>query len=321
MNLMTRSVATGGILALIACSAPAAASAAEPQETTNILQAISDATSDSTASLEKPLADRAPQNKVADSSVVNGVEIEVPARSADLLRLDASIGGEISVQLPFPDEASAATEIGDGLSAYDNGNGSHTVPIVKSDGAVQITAVIENKSAPVAYNYDFVLPEGGRIEPLENGAAILLDANDAFLGGVAPAWAKDANGGEVATHFEVEGSSLIQVVEHDASTPYPVIADPYLGVQMVQGVYWEKRDPRGLTLSVIPTAGGRAFGGAYLAGVGGWPEVEGRVGNQSVQMEWQYICHHQFAFLKETYNLDTWVTRNSYADSVANGCN
>jgi hypothetical protein len=39
------------------------------------------------------------------------------------------------------------------------------------------------------------------------------------------------------------------------------------------------------------------------------------------QLQWQYICHQKFAFLKATWNLDTWVRRGSYADSVAHKCN
>ncbi|HHT7068150.1 hypothetical protein [Bacillus thuringiensis] len=41
-----------------------------------------------------------------------------------------------------------------------------------------------------------------------------------------PAWAKDANGKPVATHYKVDGNKLIQVVEFDKNTAFPVIADP-----------------------------------------------------------------------------------------------
>ncbi|WP_257131989.1 hypothetical protein [Bacillus toyonensis] len=41
-----------------------------------------------------------------------------------------------------------------------------------------------------------------------------------------PAWAKDANGNPVSTHYKVEGNKLIQVVDFDENTAFPVIADP-----------------------------------------------------------------------------------------------
>lgn len=43
---------------------------------------------------------------------------------------------------------------------------------------------------------------------------------------IGAAWAVDANGAPVETHYEIEGSSLIQVVNVDADTAYPVVADP-----------------------------------------------------------------------------------------------
>lgn len=39
-------------------------------------------------------------------------------------------------------------------------------------------------------------------------------------------WALDANGKPVPTHYEVNGTTLTQVVEHAAGTAYPVVADP-----------------------------------------------------------------------------------------------
>ncbi|QWL30908.1 DUF2599 domain-containing protein [Rathayibacter toxicus] len=101
------------------------------------------------------------------------------------------------------------------------------------------------------------------------------------------------------------------------------MADPYLGLQMVADTSWTIRDSRGRTLIVTPTGWARSFGGAYLAGEYGWPEVEQRQPSMrgNAQMKWQYICHQQFAFLKSTWNLDTWVHRDNYLDSVAHACN
>jgi hypothetical protein len=44
---------------------------------------------------------------------------------------------------------------------------------------------------------------------------------------VDPAWATGADGAPVPTHVEVQGSTLVRVVEHrSASVAYPVVADP-----------------------------------------------------------------------------------------------
>ncbi|WP_232487807.1 MULTISPECIES: hypothetical protein [Bacillus] len=41
-----------------------------------------------------------------------------------------------------------------------------------------------------------------------------------------PAWAKDAHGKTVSTHYKVDGNKLIQIVEFDKKSTFPVIADP-----------------------------------------------------------------------------------------------
>ena len=40
------------------------------------------------------------------------------------------------------------------------------------------------------------------------------------------AWAKDADGNPVATHYEVNGDSITQVVDATPTARFPVIADP-----------------------------------------------------------------------------------------------
>lgn len=49
--------------------------------------------------------------------------------------------------------------------------------------------------------------------------------------GVATPWATDANGQSIPTHYETDGTSLTQVIEHNsvANVAYPVVADP---------IYW-----------------------------------------------------------------------------------
>jgi hypothetical protein len=42
---------------------------------------------------------------------------------------------------------------------------------------------------------------------------------------VAAPWAKDANGADVPTYYRLEGTTIVQVVSHQAAT-YPVTADP-----------------------------------------------------------------------------------------------
>ncbi len=42
---------------------------------------------------------------------------------------------------------------------YDNADGSTTVPLVREDGAVQITTLINDSSAPTRYEYPIVVAD------------------------------------------------------------------------------------------------------------------------------------------------------------------
>ena len=53
---------------------------------------------------------------------------------------------------------------------------------------------------------------------------------------IQPAWAKDADGEPVDTHYEIRGNDLVQVVSFDENTRFPVVADPAMS-----GYYYRKK--------------------------------------------------------------------------------
>ena len=41
-------------------------------------------------------------------------------------------------------------------------------------------------------------------------------------------WARDANGAEVPTHYEITGTTLTQIIDHRMEPyAYPIVADPF----------------------------------------------------------------------------------------------
>lgn len=254
-------------------------------------------------------------------AVSRAVDVPTDPEEPITVKDDPQAGsGGLQIGVPFADTADDAVTPRPGVRFFDNNNGSSTVPVTHDDASVQLLTVIGNASAPTRYDYQLHVPPGATAT-LDHGGVFITEANGDLAGMIAPAWAKDAQGAAVPTHSEFIGDTLTQIVEHSSAFAYPIVADPYLGVKMVQNVTWVKRDKRGRTLVVTPTRASRAFGGAYLAGVYGWKEVEARAGRQNVQMQWQYICHQQFAFAKATYNLDTWWRRANYPDVVNHRCN
>ena len=73
------------------------------------------------------------------------------------------------------------------------------------DGA-QTLITINDSTAPERYEFPVALPEGGRLELQEDGS-VSLNVNGMPQGGFSAPWAHDGNGAELATHFEVQGST------------------------------------------------------------------------------------------------------------------
>jgi hypothetical protein len=160
----------------------------------------------------------------AISATVQLTEVSVPVDPAAGIGLQAGTQ-TISIGLPFASAADKAVVEKPGVVSFDNNNGSVTVPLVKSDGSVQINTVINNPAAPQRYDYPLALPAGSTIRQ-ESGGILLFDAYGEPLGAIAAPWALDANGESIPTRYEVSGTTLTQVVEHTAKDAYPIVADP-----------------------------------------------------------------------------------------------
>ena len=203
-------------------AAPAfAAGSVNPDDTLN---SVSAATPDTVANAA-PVPTAATGENAIDSTVAN-VDIVVPVDPADGIALGGA-GRSISLGLPFASGAESAKVEQPGVVSYDNNNGSTTVPIVNEDGSVQINTVIENAAAPTRYEYPITLPTGASLRAVDDGSVEVTDAAGVAFATIAVPWAKDANGSPVATHYEIQGATLAQIVEHNVlGTVFPVVADP-----------------------------------------------------------------------------------------------
>lgn len=257
-----------------------------------------------------------------------------------------SVADGLAVQVGLGTTATTtAVQATDGSVVYDQSGSVDRTVQATTDG-FRIHTVIGSASAPTEYVHPVALPAGTRLvledqlpsdpenpgpqDPgLVSGAYILDSANN-VIGGFASPWAKDANGTLVSTHFEIRGSDLVQVVDHNVSgVVYPVIADPYLGRDMIKGYRWAYHSGYGWTMMVTPTDWSRFLAGAYLAGVYGFKELQAKSGGSldtNVDgMRDQYICHQQIVAVrypnKATWNLDEWRPNVSYLQTVNARCN
>ena len=103
-----------------------------------------------------------------------------------------------------------------------------TVAESKADGALQILTVLRRSDAPTEYTYRpslGTLP--AKIIAAGNGSVTVSAVDGGEEISVPPAWAVDADGRAVPSHYEVRGGSLVQVVDHKGGGfSYPIVADP-----------------------------------------------------------------------------------------------
>lgn len=234
------------------------------------------------------------------------ISIKVHDTAAEGIALTKEDGAALAVQLPFANSAATARAAGTAAVTFDNRNGSSTVPVVTDDGSVAIHTIVEGSASPERYVYQLDIPHGTHIKQEKSGEVLILDAAGASVFFIAAPWARDANGRDVPTRYELHGSTLTQVVKHSSAFTYPVVADPSIG-----GFYMSKYQWNGVRnkLTLWPTFAGSTFS-PWLVYTYGWPEVEGAVGNQNASMEEQFICHCAgntvLAALGQTWDLETY---------------
>ncbi|MFG2335415.1 hypothetical protein [Streptomyces yangpuensis] len=227
---LVRDIATATALATLAAAAvittPVAAGAAD-QDTVSAGQVaaalrttdLSDATL-----LAEPLKSRTDSDSAAvvDGS---GLRTDVPRDPEDGVELGLPGAPSVRVEVPNADTAGTAKRLTDGTVVYPGDDGSASAVIPTENGTQMVTTIM-NADAPTRYAYAVDVPEGGRVEVVDGNAFVVDDKGGLLLSVPAP-WARDAEGAAVPTHFETDGATLTQVVDHRSAThAYPVVADP-----------------------------------------------------------------------------------------------
>lgn len=169
--------------------------------------------------------------------------------------LEASKAAIVDLAMIQPKEIKAGKEAvmeGNSILPDRNTNVDISVsPLQKEEAGVSLignkTLVeIKNASAPKQYSFRYDLPNGYRMMKsedyfyeqkkaadqdeedlmLEQGWIYILDGNDEIVAVIDPAEATDADGNSVRTHYDLVGTSLVQVIDFDANTSFPVTATP-----------------------------------------------------------------------------------------------
>jgi hypothetical protein len=278
---------------------------------------------------------------------VSGVSITLPTDPSNAIVMKSTSGVNLSIEIPNGSSSDNNVVLQNGAVAYDGNDGSSTAAIVKTDGSIQFSTVIANENAPSKYSYDFSSPSALTLtmDP-QTGSVSVIDANGKWAGGLAPAWALDSDGKKVKTFYTVDGSSVTQHV--DVTQPgitFPVVADPWLGITLVDHTSWITNPPVGPTLQVYPTLYARQLGlvSDPLSGISQlvadalWSEMlsktatTGHPAANTATMKGQLLCHFYFVakdvrpnimgILKPSWNLDSNRPAGNLVQLLLSGCN
>lgn len=242
-----------------------------------------------------------------------GVVLPAQAEAADSAGVVADVAAEV-----FADAEQVRVSPGSVVSLPGAGGlgvrvpDSQTVPVAKDDGSVQLATVIGDARAPEVYRYDLALPAGASLAPLTGGRVAIVGADGAFLGGFAAPWAKGRDGATVPTHYEVDGSTLVQVVNHGGlpDSSYPLVADPWLGRDLLRQpwVTWQRR---GYVIHVNPTRWGRRWDEPFVFSAF-LDELRTKLGGNARlvtgTIEQQFYCHIAGSWYPTvgTWEMESW---------------
>lgn len=189
--------------------------------------------------------------------------VEISDPDLDIPQIEVSLPGEI--------EVSEGKVAADGTIVYQATDGGSDAAVqALDDGSVRLQTIIPNSDAQHEFTYTF----GGDIVPLENedGAIELVkefDGGVVSVGVVDEAWAADAHGNDVETSYRIEGNDLVQSVETDSRTPYPIVADPrFTTGPLYFNVYFNRHETRNMRDASGVAAAAAGVGTAFAGPVG-----------------------------------------------------
>lgn len=90
----------------------------------------------------------------------------------------------------------------------------------------QTLITVESDKAPRDYRFPLGLSAGSNAKVEADGSVLIRDAAGRITSAFAAPWAFDAKGSPVPTSFTIDEGALVQRVDFNSSTAFPVTADP-----------------------------------------------------------------------------------------------
>ena len=149
--------------------------------------------------------------------------VELPIAGSDDASLSLPGGDLLTMGIPAEGGASGTTD----TAVFEGSAPSTALAVQSTSTGLRALISIDSAAAPERYTF----PIGGDVVsliPQADGGVVALNAAGDPIAELAPPWARDANGRDVPTHFEIEGATLVQIVEHvGGGFAYAITADPW----------------------------------------------------------------------------------------------
>ncbi|QCX74052.1 hypothetical protein C9F11_01745 [Streptomyces sp. YIM 121038] len=165
----------------------------------------------------------------------SGTRVDLPATGAGKLTVTDPTGARIKIGLPGSDAAKAHTSA-EGTVVYPQltEGATDVAAQVEPDGSASALVTLRDASAPTEYRFPLELPKDAVPILTEDDSLVIADGTTDstaegegdIIGAFEAPWAKDANGKAIATSYRLDGNDLVRTIQTDASTAYPVVADP-----------------------------------------------------------------------------------------------
>lgn len=177
----------------------------------------------------------APADASGEATVVDGAVVhEDVAPSTDVVTRAIEGGVQLAAVLAdaaAPDRVDFALDLPQGAELAPNADG--TISVV---APVEVVEALPGEEARVEAEVSAILGDVQDVAEITESQQAALDAvapaattttvETQQVATIGAAWAVDANGTAVPTRYEIDGTTLTQVVETDAQTAFPVVADP-----------------------------------------------------------------------------------------------
>lgn len=316
-------VAVGGALVLGLVGLPGIVAVADPDPLA-ALENVPETARGTSTDVRANIAN-VPTGELTQVNEIAGMKISVPESAEGTVVIENTRGARLAVSMPAGSNRDKGKPVAPGVMAYDTGNGTTILPVIRDDGSVQVLTIVEDRSAPRKYTYSVDLPTGGEIQALDDGGLAFIGAAGEYIGGAAAPWAYDANGAAILTSYSIKGNTFTQNVDHQGpGVAYPVVADPWLGQDLYYNP-WTSQFPQGWKVNVVP----RSWGTTQTAPTMYWAhrdEVKTKLGSgawkYNATVEQQHYCHILGLPLSlPTYNLENWRANLAFNQIAPYNCN